>query len=200
MTMSLVYVRAKCKGWASTTQQRVSPPIWSLFFYFSLNSFSSTTTHRCQFPQRNPTWLSLLHHHQFVGLVRCCGRVICMSFLSCIRLTNDSHSTLVNMWARLFDAAIIVMVCNHSSWSGITYELGYAYSWTIFAWPPNANMEKKTHQHLNVSVLSASILLRPFSAVGFAFAIINVVHESNENSNCWDNGLVWYSYVCGLKY
>lgn len=44
--------------------------------------------------------------------------------------------------------------------------------------------KKKTHQHLNVSVLSASILLGPFSAVGFAFAIINVVHASNENSNC----------------
>lgn len=144
MTMSPVYVRAKCKGWASTTQERVSPPIWSLFFYFSLNSFSSTTTHRCQFPQRNlASWLSLLHHRQFVGLVRCCGRVICMSFLSCIRLTNGSHSAPVNMWARLFDAAIIVMVCNHSSWSGITYGLGYAYSWTIFAWHPNTNMEKK---------------------------------------------------------
>lgn len=36
MTMSPVYVWAKCKGWAYTTQERVSPPIWSFSFFISV--------------------------------------------------------------------------------------------------------------------------------------------------------------------
>lgn len=152
MTMSPVYVWAKCKGWAYTTQERVSPPIWSFSFFISVwirsvqqllivvNSHNAIQHHdyRC-YTTAN---LLVLFDAAVVWFV--------WALYLVYRLTNDSHSAPVNMWVRLFDAAIIVMVCNHSSWSGITYGLGYAYSWTIFAWHPNTTMDKKKHTNTSI--------------------------------------------------
>lgn len=104
----------------------------------------------------------------------CCGRVICMSsFYLVFGLINESHYVR-RICARLFDAAIIVMVCNHSSWSEYyTYGLGgCAYPSDNICMASGYRVQetkgdrdrRRKNKHLNISVLSANILLRPFSA------------------------------------